>query len=247
MRPWTALILVGLAELLGMSLWFPASAISTELQTFWELDSTQGVLLTTFVQIGFVAGTAFAAVLNLADILPTRWYFAGSAALGAAVHAALLVEPGFKSALALRFSTGFLLAGVYPPAMKMVATWFRAGRGLAIGVVVGALTVGMAPPYLIRALGGACFQAVILVSTSCALLGAAKSMDPPSRQFWSMPRNTDWQPAWFPTVSSPMPRPLLATRTAMSVTNGAKSSPKSPILVSVTELMWSLGPAASAS
>ncbi len=69
MRPWTALILVGLAELLGMSVWFAASAISTELQTFWELDSTQGVLLTTFVQIGFVAGTAFAAVLNLADLV----------------------------------------------------------------------------------------------------------------------------------------------------------------------------------
>ena len=172
LRPWTTLILVGLAELLGMSLWFAATAISTELQAFWDLDSTQGALLTTFVQIGFVAGTAFAAVLNLADILPARWYFAGSAALGAAVNAALLTAPGFKSALALRFSTGFLLAGVYPPAMKMVATWFRRARGLAIGVVVGALTVGMAVPYLIRTLGGASFQAVILVSTSCALLGA---------------------------------------------------------------------------
>ena len=172
MRPWRALILVGLAELLGMSLWFAASAVSTELQTFWELDSTQGALLTTFVQIGFVAGTSFAAVLNLADILPALWYFAGSAALGAAVNTALLVAPGFKSALALRFSTGFVLAGVYPPAMKMVATWFRGGRGSAIGVVVGALTIGMAVPYRIRALGGASFQAVILVSTSCALLSA---------------------------------------------------------------------------
>ena len=172
LRPWTTLILVGLAELLGMSLWFAATAISTELQTLWELDPTQGALLTTFVQIGFVAGTAFAAVLNLADILPARWYFAGSAALGAAVNAALLMAPGFKSALALRFATGFLLAGVYPPAMKMVATWFRSARGLAIGVVVGALTVGMAVPYLIRVLGGASFQAVILVSTSCALLSA---------------------------------------------------------------------------
>ncbi len=172
LRPWTTLILVGLAELLGMSLWFAATAISTELQTFWDLDSTQGALLTTFVQIGFVAGTAFTAVLNLADVLPARWYFAASASLGAAVNAALLIAPGFKSALALRFATGFLLAGVYPPAMKMVATWFRRARGLAIGVVVGALTIGMAVPYLIRTLGGASFQAVILVSSLCALLGA---------------------------------------------------------------------------
>ncbi len=172
LRPWTTLILVGLAELLGMSLWFAATAISTELQTVWDLDSTQSALLTTFVQIGFVAGTAFAAVLNLADVLPARWYFAASASLGAAVNAVLLITPGFKSALALRFATGFLLAGVYPPAMKMVATWFRRARGLAIGVVVGALTIGMAVPYLIRTLGGASFQAVILVSSLCALLGA---------------------------------------------------------------------------
>jgi MFS family permease len=72
-----------------------------------------------------------------------------SAALSNAV---LLVDPGFSMALAARFMTGFCLAGVYPPAMKMVSTWFRARRGLAIGTVVGALTVGKATPYLLKAL-----------------------------------------------------------------------------------------------
>jgi predicted MFS family arabinose efflux permease len=46
------------------------------------------------------------------------------------------------------------LAGVYPTGMKMMAGWFREGRGLAIGVLVGALTVGSAAPHLLRAVGG---------------------------------------------------------------------------------------------
>ena len=65
------------------------------------------------------------------------------------------LAPGYAAALALRFLTGFFLAGVYPPAMKMIATWFRSARGLAIGTVVGALTLGKATPYLTRALEGA--------------------------------------------------------------------------------------------
>jgi MFS family permease len=38
--------------------------------------------------------------------------------------------------------------------MKLVAGWFREGRGFAIGTLIGALTVGSALPHLIRAVGG---------------------------------------------------------------------------------------------
>ena len=31
------------------------------------------------------------------------------------------------------FATGFFLAGVYPPALKLMATWFKKGRGVALG------------------------------------------------------------------------------------------------------------------
>ncbi len=102
------------------------------------------------MQLGFVVGTAAAAVLNLADLLPSRWYFAVSALLGAGANAALAWAGDYPTALACRFVTGVCLAGVYPPAMKMAATWFRADRGLAIGVIVGSLTVGKAAPYLVR-------------------------------------------------------------------------------------------------
>src|SRR5439155_1039632 len=120
----------------------------------WGLTASQTGWLTAAVQAGFVAGTATAAVLNLADVIPSRWYFAGSATLGAVVNAALLAAPTYAVALVSRFLTGFCLAGVYPPAMKMIATWFSSGRGLAIGTVVGALTVGKAVPYLAHALAG---------------------------------------------------------------------------------------------
>ncbi|MBA2244284.1 MAG: MFS transporter [Gemmatimonadetes bacterium] len=169
---WRVLALVALAEFLGMSLWFTASAAAPQLSTLWGLDAQQAGWLTTVVQLGFVAGTASAALLNFADIFPARRYFAVSAVLGAGVNAALLLAPGYAAALLLRFLTGFFLAGVYPPAMKMIATWFRSSRGLAIGTIIGALTLGKATPYLVRALEGAELAGVVLTASGGALLAA---------------------------------------------------------------------------
>ena len=130
-RRWRALGLLATAQFLGVSVWFTASAVSPALVDAWGLTGQETGWLTTSVQIGFVAGTALAALLNLADVVPARWYFAASAALAALVNGLLLTAPGFEAAVLLRFLTGFCLAGVYPPAMKMTATWFRSGRGLA--------------------------------------------------------------------------------------------------------------------
>jgi MFS family permease len=175
---WRALLLIALAELLGMSLWFAASAVAPQYQALWRLTAAQTAWLTTSVQFGFVAGTALSAVLNLADVLPSRRLFAASAAAGAVANAALLALPpapetAYPLALGCRFATGLALAGVYPPAMKMVATWFRARRGLAVGTVVGALTVGKATPYLVHALPGAGVRPVVLTASAAALLAAA--------------------------------------------------------------------------
>lgn len=171
--PWTVLLLLSLAELLGMSLWFTASAVSPQLSELWGLSPGQAGSLTTMVQLGFVAGTAVAALLNLADVFPSRSYFSVSALLASGVNALLLVAPGYVPALGLRFLTGFFLAGVYPPAMKMISTWFRSGRGLAIGAIVGALTVGKAMPYLVNALTQVHYAAVITSSSAGALAAAA--------------------------------------------------------------------------
>lgn len=53
--------------------------------------------------------------------------------------------------------------------MKMAATWFVSARGLAIGTVVGALTVGKAMPFLVHALGGADPAIVVWATTGAAL------------------------------------------------------------------------------
>ena len=155
-----------------MSLWFSASSVAGQFRAMWGLSVVESGWLTTAVQLGFVAGTALAAVLNLADVVPARRYFAVSAALGAAANAALLAAPGFGPALACRFLTGFFLAGVYPPAMKMAATWFRQDRGFAIGVVVASLTVGKAIPYLIRSAEVSGVAPVVLAASGAAMVAA---------------------------------------------------------------------------
>ena len=165
------MLLLALAELLGMSAWFSASALGPQLRAAWSLDPAQVGWLTTAVQLGFVAGTAVAALLNLADILPLRFYFAVAALAAAAANAALLLAPGFAPALLTRFGVGFFLAGVYPPAMKMIATWYKDGRGFAIGTIVGALTVGKATPYLVHELEHAGIAPVVLAASAAAALG----------------------------------------------------------------------------
>ena len=170
--PWWMLGLLTLAEVLGMSVWFSAGAVAPQLRELWSLSAQQIGWLTGAVQLGFVAGTALAAVLNLADLLPSRVYFASSAMLAALANAALVVASGFSVALALRFVTGFALAGVYPPAMKMISTWFRSRRGLAVGTLVGGLTVGKALPYLVRAIDARDVRMVLVGTSACAVLAA---------------------------------------------------------------------------
>jgi len=169
---WRMLALLATGELLGMSLWFAGNAVAPMLRDAWRLSGSQIAWLTTVVQLGFVAGTALSAVLNLADVIPARLLFGVSAILGALANAALLGAGGYDAALVTRFATGFFLAGVYPPAMKMAATWFRARRGFATGTVVGALTVGKAVPYLVHAVPGAGVGGVVLTSSAGALLAA---------------------------------------------------------------------------
>jgi MFS family permease len=196
---WRNLWLLALAELLAMSLWFSASAVVPQLTTEWQLTSGQQSWLTMSVQIGFVFGALLSAVLNLADRVSVRWLFAGSALLGAVFNAAIaLLVSGPGPALLLRLLTGITLAGVYPPGMKLMATWTDKDRGLGIGLLVGALTVGSAVPHLLNALpifGGAAgippWRPVLLTASASALLAAviaarfveAGPLLPPARRF----------------------------------------------------------------
>ncbi|HYI13274.1 MAG TPA: MFS transporter [Thermoanaerobaculia bacterium] len=149
-----ALILVAAAELLAMALWFGVSAVAPQIATEWRLSESTTTWFTLAVQLGFVAGTLLSATLNLPDVISPRRLFALCAFLGAAANAWLaFAVDSITAAIVLRFLTGMFLAGVYPPGMKIIATWFKTGRGFALGVLIGALTLGKASPYLINAFG----------------------------------------------------------------------------------------------
>ena len=167
-----ALVLTGLAELLGMSLWFTASAVAPKIAAEWHLTPATTSWLTLAVQLGFVAGTLISAIANLPDVLNVRRLFAVSAFLGAITNALFaMFAHDAATAIALRFLTGVFLAGVYPPGMKIIATWFREGRGFALGVLVGALTLGKASPYLVNAIGSQNWRINVAVASVLALLG----------------------------------------------------------------------------
>ena len=155
-----------------MSLWFSGSAVVPALSAEWHLSPSQISWIAIAVQLGFVAGTLISATLNLPDIISTRHLLAISAFLGAAVNVVFgLYVHDPSTAIVLRFATGVCLAGVYPPGMKIMATWFRERRGMALGVLVGALTLGKATPYLVNALGSANWRSNVLFVSLLAAIG----------------------------------------------------------------------------
>ncbi|MCP1677178.1 MFS family permease [Natronocella acetinitrilica] len=168
---WAALAILASAMILGMATWFSATAVVPQFKGLWGLSSSQAAWLTIAVQLGFICGALGSALLNLADaIAPRRLILFGC--LGAAgANALILIAPTIGSVIALRFMTGIFLAAVYPPAMKAMATWFRINRGTALGIMVGALTIGSASPHLVNGLGGLDWRVVILGTSAMTLVG----------------------------------------------------------------------------
>ena len=168
-----ALATIAVAQLLALSLWFSATAVSPQLTQLWELSRSEEAGLTLAIQLGFVVGALISAVLNLADIVPSRRLFFASALGGAAANIGLLAGTAstVSLALALRFLTGMFLAGVYPAGLKVVSGWFKERRGRALGVLVGALTVGSASPHLVRGLGLE-WEGVIVSASGLTILAA---------------------------------------------------------------------------
>ncbi|MDP7240901.1 MAG: MFS transporter, partial [Dehalococcoidia bacterium] len=158
--------------LLGMTLWFSASAVVPVLRDDWHLSPLSTAWLTMSIQMGFVVGTFLSGIFNLPDLINTRRLFGFSAFLGAASNTAFaLLARGLAVGIPLRFLTGLFLAGIYPPGMKIAATWSRQHRGFAIGLLVGALTVGSALPHLVTSATAFPWCQVVLTSSVLAVLG----------------------------------------------------------------------------
>jgi MFS family permease len=166
-----ALTLLAAALVLSMSTWFSASAALPQLREEWELGSTAGAWLTIAVQLGFVAGALLSSVLNLADVRSARAVIVAGSVGAAAANLGLLAVSSAAGAIPLRFLTGAFLAGVYPPALKLMSTWFVRGRGTALGILVGALTLGSAAPHLVNGLGGLDWRVVVAVTSALTAAG----------------------------------------------------------------------------
>jgi MFS family permease len=164
---WRAILLLSIAELLGMAVWFSASAVVASLALEWSLSDSGRAWLTMSVQAGFVIGTLLSALLNLSDRIPAPQLISVSSFLAAAstVLIPLLVD-SLLPALALRLLTGVFLAGVYPVGMKIITTWTQKDRGLGIGLLVGALAIGSASPHLLNAFGGIGDWRQVMVGTA---------------------------------------------------------------------------------
>jgi MFS family permease len=166
-----ALALLAAALVLSMTTWFSATAVVPQLRAEWDLGNTAAAWLTIAVQVGFVAGALAGSALSVADVLPPRFVILAGALGAAAANLVLVVADGPEVGIAARVATGFFLAGVYPPALKLASTWFRRGRGTALGIVVGALTLGSAVPHLVNGLGGLDWQLVVWVTSALTAAG----------------------------------------------------------------------------
>jgi MFS family permease len=165
--------IIALCQLAAMALWFSASAVIPALIAEFHLSGFMQAALTSGVQAGFVLGCLASALLGLPDRIDPRRLFAISALVGAGANALLLaVDPASWVTPVLRIVTGIAMAGVYPIGMKLASTWARGDMGLMVGILVGALTLGSASPYLFNALGGLDWRITLAASSASAVAAA---------------------------------------------------------------------------
>ncbi len=171
--PRRILPVIAISQFAGTSVWFAINAVMADLQRSVALPASAVGWLTASVQVGFILGTFGFALLSIADRFSPRKVFLVCSLFAAALAlATALLPPQYGTLLALRFLTGIALAGIYPVGMKIAAGWFAHGLGWALGVLVGALVLGNALPFGLRALGAQwSWQAVMLAVAAVAAGG----------------------------------------------------------------------------
>jgi MFS family permease len=159
-----------------MSTWFSATAVVPQLDDVWALSSTTKAWLTIAVQVGFVVGAVVSALLNVADRVRPQLLMLGGCVGASLANVALVWAGGPEVGVPLRFLTGFFMAGVYPPAFKLVSTWFQRSRGTALGVLAGAIILGNAMPHLVNGFGGVGWESVVIATSVLSALGGAAAI-----------------------------------------------------------------------
>lgn len=134
------------------SLWFAGNGVMNDLVSTFNLDNSAVGHLTSAVQFGFISGTLIFALLTIADRFSPSKVFFVCALIGSLFNLVTIIDnQTLYSLAAIRFCTGFFLAGIYPVGMKIAADYFDKGLGLSLGYLVGALVVGTAFPHFLKA------------------------------------------------------------------------------------------------
>jgi len=165
------LAILATALVLSMSTWFSTAAVIGQLRANWDLTRTSSSWLTIMVQLGFVGGAVVSATTNLADRIPPRRLMLFGSIGAAAANASIVLLDSYGAALGSRFVTGAFLAAVYPPALKAMSAWYRTNRGFALGVMVGALTLGSAIPHLVNSVGSIDWEQTLILTSVLTLGG----------------------------------------------------------------------------
>lgn len=166
---WASITLLCLCQVAALAVWFAAAAAAPAMQAAFAIPNERISLLTSLVQLGFVAGTLTSASFGLADRIEPRRLFMFSALAAAGFNALLIVvDPASVPAAVSRFATGVCMAGIYPVGMKMAAGWAQKDLGLLIGLLVGALTLGSASPHLFAAFADLDWRLTIGISSVLA-------------------------------------------------------------------------------
>lgn len=178
---WMALFWIAVSVLFSLSLWFSASVVLEEIEKAWNVGKGYGPWITATVQLGFISGSLISSLTALPDRLNPRRLFVLSALLGAAFNGGIMLIHHAEVGLMLRFLTGVSLAGVYPVGVKLLSQWFPRKRGLGIGILIAALTLGSALPHFVAAFALAFNWQWIIAASSILALAAAAFMQ------WMLP------------------------------------------------------------
>jgi MFS family permease len=172
-QPKLVLTIIVICQFCCISLWFAGNGVMNDLVANFNLEDSVLGHLTSAVQFGFIIGTLIFAILTIADRFSPSKIFLISAVLGSLFNLGVVWEGNtLVSLLALRFFTGFFLAGIYPIGMKIAADYFEKGLGKSLGFLVGALVVGTALPHLLKEMTNTFpWKFVLMATSSLAVLG----------------------------------------------------------------------------
>ena len=148
---WLALTVLSVGMLLALAPWFSSSAVAPLLADEWHTSGLELPMLTVAVQLGFAVGALVIAMTGAADVIPGRILFCAGAIAAAICNlgfAFVATDPVARPPVpgTDRCRAGGRLSGRHAADRRLVP----AQRGLAIGVLIGALTIGSALPHLFR-------------------------------------------------------------------------------------------------